>query len=373
MSPLHRTLEITLLATLALAGTGAAGVAAGEAGSRRPPPANDHAQRGSTGPGVINHLKTLTTIGSTVDPLNGDVNPYGLAIAPSTTGNIQAGDLVVCNFNDNFNIQGLGTTIEVLAPTPGSSPQRLIQDGRITGCSALAMGGDDAPWIAAFTSNLNPIVSASGQLLTTIGNFPWTRPWGQTFSPTAGPYGAGAFYESNSDDGSIVRIDLTKKGFTFETIVTGFSVNFGVPGTVLAPAGLTYDAANDTLYVVDSNANRVVAFTAPGTIPQGGISVSGSGFGGSNASQASVVYSGAPLSAPISAALLYNGDLVVGNTANNRLIEISPKTNAVDGQKLLDPHAPGALFGIAATGTSLDSTIIYFNDDNTNTVDSLSL
>ena len=48
-------------------------------------------------------------------------------------------------------------------------------------------------------------------------------------------------------------------------------------------------------------------------------------------------------------------------------------TGAVDGQKLLDPHAPGALFGIAASGTSLDSTLIYFNDDNANAVEVLSL
>ena len=29
---------------------------------------------------------TITTIGSTVDPMNGDQNPYGLAIAPATAG-----------------------------------------------------------------------------------------------------------------------------------------------------------------------------------------------------------------------------------------------------------------------------------------------
>ena len=372
----YRTLDLTLVAALVLAGANAPARAASEGGpshqmSNRQP--GGQARRPPPGHGVIDQLKHITLIGSTIDPLNGDVNPYGLAIAPASSGSIQAGDLIVCNFNDNFNIQGLGTTIEVLAPTPGSAPVRLIQDGRITGCSALAVDSGDAPWIAAFTANLNPIVSSSGSLFTTLNNFPWTQPWGQTYSPTTSPYGNGAFYESNADDGSIVRIDLGSKGFTYETIVTGFSVNHGVPGTVLAPAGLTYDTVHDVLYVVDSNTNRLVAFSKPGTIPQGGITVSGSGFSGANAAQAKVVYAGAPLAAPISAALLFNGDVVVGNTANNRLIEISPATGAVDGQKLLDPHAPGALFGIAASGTSLDSTLIYFNDDNANAVEVLSL
>jgi hypothetical protein len=321
---------------------------------------------------VIGQLKHITTIGSTVDPLNGDENPYGLAIATASSGSIQTGDLVVCNFNDSFNIQGLGTTIEVLAPTPGSAPVRLLADPRLAGCAALAMDPGDSPWLASYTSNLNPVVSSGGVFESGLGNYPWTQPWGQIFSPTPGPFGSAAFYESNANDGSIVRIDIAKNGFTYEKIATGFSVNHGIPGNILAPAGLTYDAVNDILYIVDSNANRLVAFSKPGTIPQDGIAVNGSGFGGPNAGQARVIYAGAPLAAPISSALLFNGDVVVGNTANNRLIEISPTTGTVDGQKLLDPHAHGALFGIAATGTSVASTLIYFNDDNANAVELLS-
>jgi hypothetical protein len=347
-------------------------VAAGAPGRPIPQMGQSRPQqaRGATG-GVIDDLKHIVTIGSTVDPLNGDVNPYGLTIAPSTSGNITAGDLLVCNFNDSFNIQGLGTTIEVLHPKAGSKPQRLIADGRLTGCAALAVGPDSAPWVAAYDANLNPIVSTSGSFLTGIGQFPWTQPWGQAYSGTKGPRGQGAFYESNANDGSIVRINLASKGFTFDTIVTGFSVNHGIPGNILAPAGLTYDSVNDVLYIVDSNANRLVALKAPGKIPPGGVIVTGSKFGGSAGGSARVVFAGAPLAAPISSALLYNGDVVVGNTANNLLLEISPASNSIVGQKNLDSHAPGALFGIAATGTSAASTLIYFNDDNQNAVDVL--
>ncbi len=72
--------------------------------------------------GVIDSLRSITTIGSTIDPVNGDRNPYGLTIAPASGGAIAAGDLVTCNFNDALKIQGLGTSIEVLKPVAHSQP-----------------------------------------------------------------------------------------------------------------------------------------------------------------------------------------------------------------------------------------------------------
>jgi hypothetical protein len=311
-------------------------------------------------------LKHIATIGSTVDALNGDQNPYGLAIAPVAGGIVAAGDLVVCNFNNAQNIQGLGTTIEVLHPVPGAKPRRLIASPYLTGCSALALGNSD-PWAAALDANDNPVVSSSGTIVTPINNFPFTGPWGQTFALPA--KGAPSFYESNANDGSIVRINLTSP-FTFEKIATGFSVNHGVPGSILAPSGLTYDAVHDVLYIVEGNTNRLIAIDAPENIHTGGITVTRNGYFGPSASSVHIVYQGAPLNAPISAALLYNGDVAVGNTANNVLVEIAPGHGVV-GQRVLDSGNPGALFGIAATGTSAATTRIYYNDDNANAVEVL--
>lgn len=329
--------------------------------------------------GIIKQLGHIVTIGSTVDPVNGDQNPYGLTIAPVTSGSIVAGDLLITNFNngDPFNIQGLGTTIEVLHPVPGSTPSRLAQDPTLTGPSAVVTSTTaDFPWISAFTANDVPIVgnTPSSGVVGVLSGHGLEQPWGQTYSGTKGIRGQAAFYVSNSTDGSITRINITKNSkFTYDKIASGFSVNHGVPGTVLAPAGLTYDARADVLYIVDSNMNRVVAFIHPGKIREGGIMVTASGgFVGQFAASARVVFGGAPLSAPISAALLFNGNLVVGNTANNRLIEITPAGRMV-GNKVLDTGPPGALFGIAAAGTSVPSTQIFFNDDNTNTVNVLQM
>src|SRR5690348_1527808 len=54
------------------------------------------------------------TIASTVPP-NGDVNPYGVAIVPKTTGKLVKGHVLVSNFNNSSNLQGTGTTIVDIA------------------------------------------------------------------------------------------------------------------------------------------------------------------------------------------------------------------------------------------------------------------
>ena len=216
------------------------------------------------GAGVLGQLQHGATIGSTIDPLNGDRNPYGLAISPATNGALHAGDLVVCNFNDALNIQGLGTTIEVLRPFPGQRPHRFSADPRLTGCAAMALGPAGDPWVAAYDANDNPIIAPTGAFVSALDTYPWTGPWGQTFSGKAGTHGIAAFYESNAIDGSIVRINITKAGFTYDKIMAGFSVNHGVPGNILAPAGLNYDASRDRLYIVDSNSDRVVYIDGAG-------------------------------------------------------------------------------------------------------------
>ena len=87
------------VAPLALAGDAAGSAAAGAA----PAP-------------YLSHFNTLTTLASTV-PANGDVNPYGVANVPFSTGTLRRGDTLVSNFNASNNTQGTGTTIVEVAPT----------------------------------------------------------------------------------------------------------------------------------------------------------------------------------------------------------------------------------------------------------------
>ena len=334
---------------------------------------NDNTVKVLTNAGLIGSLP-ITTIGSTVDPMNGDSNPYGLAVVPVTSGLLTQGDLLVCNFNDDGGVQGNGTTIEMLSPTPGSSPTRFVQDPNLKGCAALALSAQSDPWATGNTANLAPFYDTSGTLISSaLRRRPGTVPGARLSVRDLGPFGSASFFVSNLGDGSLVRIDIADGGFNFDTIATGFSVNGGAPGNILAPAGLTYDATSDTLFVVDSNQNRVVSLASVSSIPANGVQVqSDGGFTGPSALSASVLYSGPPLNAPLSAAELFNGDLVVGNTADNNLIEISRSGNVTVGTQNLDTGPTGALFGIAATGTSQDTMKIYFNDDNDNTVKVLS-
>jgi hypothetical protein len=339
----------------------------------------------------------IASVGSTIDPFNGDLNPYGLVVAPATAGLITKGDLVVCNFNDGpTNTQGNGTTIVGLHPGTGSTPYRIAQSADLQGCNALTMLPDDSISAAAWTSNMNPLVSAAGVVGTAFSGDTFAQPWGEAYVAAAGTQPA-AIYVSNapggaiSAGGTIDRISLDMDAQTSLTeVVTGICSG-GVAGAVFGPAGLTYDPAGDTLYVVATSSNSVIAITGVSTIPKDGVVVNGQcsasaalptpvpTFSGPSMTSARVIAHGAPLSTPLSAALLKNGDLVVGNAdigvttagaTTNLLIEVSPVLPGgfVGSALQIDAGTPGAIFGVAATVDAQGNQIIYFNNDNNNAV-----
>jgi hypothetical protein len=350
----------------------------------------------------------ITTIGSTVDPLNGDLNPYGLVIAPATSGLITQGDLVVCNFNNGVNnsttppsgnVQGEGTTIIGLHPTAGSTPYRIAQSADLQGCNALTMLPDDSISAAAWSTvpnplGENPLVSANGVVATSFSSDTFAGPWGEAYVAATASQPA-AIYVSNapggniSSGGTIDRISLHGDDqASFTQIVTGICSG-GAPGGIFGPAGLTYDPSSDTLYVVATSSASVIAIAGVSTIAQDGVVVNGQcagttptavpTFSGPSQASARVIAHGAPFNTPLSAALLKNGDLVVGNAdiglstpsaTTNLLIEVSPVLpGGFVGQPVqVDTGTPGALFGIAATVDASGNQIIYFNDDNNNAV-----
>ncbi|MBV8374990.1 MAG: hypothetical protein JO302_05730 [Candidatus Eremiobacteraeota bacterium] len=307
-------------------------------------------------PSVLKGLTKQLVIGSTIDPKFGQQNPYGLTVAPATAGAFTAGDLAICNFNDKKNVQGTGYTIVALHAKPGSKPTLVLADKKLLqGCDALALAPDDTIWAADFGANDNPVISSSGKLITNITGKPLNHPFGQIFA--APLHGSPAFYETNAADGTVYRINLGAS-FTFTKVASGLAVNHGKPGSILGPSGLAYDPKIDTLYVVDGAAgNGVGAVYAIANV--------------STKPAMHTVFSGPPLSGPISSALLYNGNLVVGNTTNpngkNLMVELSPKGKVL-AMKNVDKGTAGAIFGMVATGTNAANTKLYFNDDNGNNV-----
>jgi hypothetical protein len=334
---------------------------------------------------ILPTLTKMTTIGSTLDPIEHGGNPYGLTVATATSGLITAGDLIACNFNDGgTNTQGMGTTVIGLHPTAGAMPYRIAQSAELLGCSALTSLPDGSIVATASQADGTVLVAPSGTVSTPFSTDVFAGPWSAIYASHAG---IEYVYVSNAMTGTIDRIALNADAqSSFTEIASGFSTNQGVPGSISAPAGLTYDASIDTLYVVDTNANRVVALSNVSAIGADGVVVAGASFTGSSAASAKVIASGTPLNGPISSALLVTGNLVVGNTLDaagtNLLIEISP-TQGVIAKMNVDSGAGGAIFGIVAVPTTITtmggynttntkSNLIYFNDDNSNSVVQLS-
>jgi hypothetical protein len=261
---------------------------------------------------------------------------------------------------------------------------------------------DDSIAATAFSASLVPVVAPNGHVNEPFAADSVKNPWSSAYAPAANGLPA-ALYVSDAT-GAISRITLSSSNAQagFEQIATGFCVSGAVAGStdsLHAPSGLTYDSKIDTLYIVDTSSYSVVAFADVSKIPAHGITVDGGSctaaaptatvsFSGPSKSSASVIASptspngGQQLNAPLSAALLLNGNLVVGNadqdltpnqagTNQNLAFEISP-TAGIVGVQQLDTGAPGALFGIAAAPDGHGDQVIYFNDDNGNAVQVLS-
>jgi hypothetical protein len=365
--PAHVPIALTAVAALAAA------ACSNSAGSMPPTQSAatsatmQEAQSPDSNVSILKMLTKQVVIGSTIDPKFGQLNPYGLTVAPITSGKYTKGDLVVCNFNDNKNVQGTGFTVVALHPKPGSKPVLVSSSKTLVGCDALALGPFDDIWAAAFTANDNPVISAQDSLEANLKGKPYDRPFGQIFAQPKS--GTPAFYESNAGDGTIVRIGALS--FAATAIASGFAVNHGKPGSIFAPSGLAYNPVGDILYVVDGTNNTVVAFDDVTKIPADGIIVEPGGktFKGPSAKHAHLIFAGSPLNGPVSSALLFNGNLVVGNTTNpsgkNIMVELSPTGKVLDTVNV-DKGAAGAIFGMVATGTSAADTKLYFNDDNDN-------
>jgi len=365
-----RSLPAAFAALLAISGCSASGYSAATSGGSLVPAAREVSDVAAD-VSILKLLKKQSVIGSAIDPVNGAQNPYGLTVAPTTTGSLTKGDLVICNFNAKSNVQGTGRSIVALHPVADATPTHISALSSLKGCDALALDPGGVIWAAAMVADDNPVIDASGNLITNIKGKPFTQPWGQVYAQPKS--GSAAFYETNAGNGSVVRINLGSK-FTFDVIATGFPVNHGKPGTALAPSGLAYDPNLDTLYFADGMNDTVVAFKNVSAIPAGGIKAKSNGmqFSGPNAADARIVFAGVPLNGPISTALLPNGNLIVGNTLDqsgkNLLIEVATASGKVLDVRNVDTGAAGALFGIVATGTKNSNTKIYFNDDNDNNV-----
>jgi hypothetical protein len=267
---------VTALAVGGLvAGTAAAGTPAG-AGSSPP---------------FLSAFHTISKVASTVPSLgsgkpgNGDINPYGVAVVPRTTGRLVAGDVLVSNFNAASNLQGTGRTIMQISPK-GSATLFANLAGQVTGpiglTTALSVfpNGDvvvgSLPTTNGMASTATAgalyVINSSGRVIKTVKGGDINGPWDMT-SYSAGELGV--LFVTNVLNGTVAAGGSPVDGGTVVRLVLDFSVSppkldqefvvgrgFGEEtnsaALVIGPTGVAL-SANGTLYVADTLASRIAA------------------------------------------------------------------------------------------------------------------
>lgn len=366
-------------AVLALACLGAAAVATAQAAAAAP---------GS----FIGPFNTVQTLASTV-PKNGDVNPYGVAVAPVSAGRLVAGDVLVSNFNNHRNLQGTGTTIVEISPAtgnaslfaslapnklPGSCPGGLglttalvaLRSGFVIVGSLPTKDGSSATMQAGCLI----VLDSSGTAVETISGAPINGPWDMTAldaGSTATLFvtnvlnGTVAASPNVVNGGTVVRLGLSlpatgPPAVTSETIIgNGLPERTDPAALVVGPTGL--GLSGGTLYIADSVASRIAAISnaLTRTTPANG---------------GTTVTSGGAVNDPLGLAIAPNGDILTTNGGDGNVVETTPAGQQV-AVKMLDtspappgPNGNGTLFGLAVVP---DGSGVYFVDDGTNTLNLL--
>ena len=335
-------------------------------------------------------LHKIHKIASTV-PAGGDVNPYGVAVAPTTTGNLVAGDVLISNFNDKANKQGTGRTIDELSPTghlrlfarlnasmlPGACPGGVglttalvaLRSGWVVVGSLPTKNGSSPTAKAGCLIVINP----SGQVAETISGAPIDGPWDMTAMDNGS---TATLFVTNVlngtvkakgkivNGGTVVRVGLSipttgSPMVTSETVIgNGLPERTDPAALVVGPTGV--GLSGGTLFVANSAGNSIGAIsgamsrTAPMT--------------------PTTVTKGKKLSDPLGLAIAPNGDVLTTNGGNGKIVETTPGGSQVAVRTLDNTPVPpgpagnGTLFGLAPIPSGSG---VYFVDDGSNTLNLL--
>lgn len=329
--------------------------------------------------GRIADLSNIQVVSSTVDPINADQNPYGVLLAPNTFDDahtvLKHGDLLVSNINNAAGVMGKGSTLERIA---NGKPQRFFAGAMAP--IALSTSNLGATWIADYGFNPDgqqgkvQVISPNGTLFSggDIHRSLFAGPWGMQFN-FGEFYGLPvAFFSTNVLSGTVDRFtDFHPPNFNEDSVTVQIGSGLAHVGTtidtVFGPQGMIWLPMGDALYVADG-ADNSISVLAPASSGQTDM---GPGL---------KIYQGPPLNKP--AGLGFNpenGDLIAVNQGDNRAIEIDPRTGQVVSARLLDKTpvnpvtgAGSALFGVYVALDDNGDVLVYFTNNNTNTVNVLS-
>lgn len=325
--------------------------------------------------GFLETVKRHSMVTSTVPP-NGDQNPYAIIIAPVSAGKIQQDDVLVDNFNDRNNLQGLGTTIVDYNPTtkkltqfaaiPRNLPQCPGGVGLTTAMTMLKTG-----WIVVGSLPSQDgttrtkgqgcliVLDTQGNVASAITSPNINGPWGNMAvidnGTTATLFVSNTGFDVGPPDGeppvvnkaTVLRIELSiAEGkppvVTKETVIAhGLGEQADKDVFIIGPTGLALGSGG-VLYVSDALGNRIAA------IPNAAARTESAGAG-------QTVTKDGLLKRPLAMIMAPNGHLLVTNGLNGQVVEIDPQSGTqtyarwVDANKAQSPPGSGDLFGIAMT------------------------
>jgi plastocyanin len=344
----------------------------------------------SSSPFLAN-LRTVSEVASTV-PANGDINPYGIVIVPTSVGKLQAGQMLISNFNAKEsakeNGQGTGTTIVQVSnagklssfatidaktlpgPCPGgvglTTALNTLPGGYVVVGSLPTTNGKTAT--AKYGCLI--VLDSSGKPVSTISGPNIEGPWDSTAvsegSKTtlfvANALNGGAAKGIHTiDNSNVVRIVLESGEGQPPKVISEKVIANGIPwvnsaeALVLGPTGLAL-ASNGTLYVASTDGNKIFAISEAMT------RTTPAAKGGT------VLTEGGHLKEPLGLVLAPNGNIITSNGGDGNMVETTPAGQQVAVQTADKKTGAGSLFGfvIAPEGKG-----IYFVDDGENTLNLL--
>ena len=337
--------------------------------------------------GFLETIKRHTLLTTTV-PENGDQNPYAIVVAPVSAGKVAKDDVLVTNFNNSGNLQGLGSTIvdynpstkrlSVFAAIPRHLPQCPGGIGLTTAMTMLRSGWvivGSLPSQDGTTATKGEgcllILDAQGNIAGTLAGPNISGPWGNMAVVDRGT--SATLFVSNTGFGveapgqpvvnraTVLRIELSIPAgqpprATSQTVIAdGFGQRADKDVFVVGPTGLAL-GSDGTLYVSDAIGNRVVAI-------DNAASRSNSAGTGRELTKAGF------LRRPLALTMAPNGHLLAVNGLNGQVVEIDPADGHqlyaqwIDPNKAQSPPGSGDLFGIAMTS---EGTGFYYVEDEIN-------
>ena len=337
---------------------------------------------------TLNHVDTIASM----VPPNGDVNPYGVAVVPVTTGALVANNILVSNFNNFRNLQGTGTTIVQVSPSASATLFSTIVAASLSqfgGCpggvglttaivalrSGFVIVGSlpttDGTSATATQPGCLIVLNSNGDPVGVLSGNGINGPWNMTALDTGA---AATLFVSNVlngtvaangavvSQGTILRIVLSipingiPSATSYTPIATTFDERTDPNALVIGPTGLGLGADGTTLFVADTLRSRIAAIPNALSMTSGPITT---------------VAQGPPLNQPLGLAIAPDGHIITVNAGNGLMVETTPDGKQAAARNVDISHSKngaGTLFGLAI---AFDGSAIYYVDDGNNTLNAL--